>query len=124
VASTPGLADVLRHESHAVVRTITDPVEGLRADARVRDVAVDPVSAARPIQVTIVSAGPAMEELAHAADSHYMNWSPAALFGDLKKCEAIQPKPSRASDADHKASPFGLLLKRLLVTGAPRYWQL
>jgi glycosyltransferase involved in cell wall biosynthesis len=51
VATTPGLAEVLREAGARRVAVVTDPVEGMRGEAAVRDVAAQPVDAAVPLRL-------------------------------------------------------------------------
>lgn len=94
VASTPGLAKVLREQGHSSVSVITDPVEGQQKETGVRDFGTRPASAedplrllwyghfsnldtligavpqlerflgARPVMLTMISAGTAAKQLA------------------------------------------------------------
>jgi hypothetical protein len=99
VASTPGLADVLREHGQSQVTVISDPVEGVRREVAVRDFTRAPVSAEQPLRLlwyghplnlgtvvqampeidvlrrqfplalTLVSSGPEVQDFSRAVDS-------------------------------------------------------
>jgi glycosyltransferase involved in cell wall biosynthesis len=106
VASTPGLAEVLRAHTPVPVSVVTDPVEGSRGEPR--------SSIARPprllwfghplnldtlpfglhqlaerrinFALTVLTApGSGAEELGHC----FRAWSTAALFEELRECDAV-----------------------------------
>jgi len=76
VASTPGLAEVLREAGARRVAVVTDPVEGRQGEPEVRDIASRPVTAAAPLRLlwfghpsnldTLRFALPSLERLAFA----------------------------------------------------------
>ena len=103
VASTEGLAEVLRAEAAVPVRVVTDPVEGQRGEPR--------AAARRPVQLlwfghplnldtlelglpqirlpfelTLVTApGSGAEAMGH----RFRAWSAQALFEELRECDAV-----------------------------------
>jgi glycosyltransferase involved in cell wall biosynthesis len=103
VASTEGLAEVLRAEAAAPVHVVTDPVEGRRGEPR--------TATRRPVQLlwfghplnldtlrfglpqirqefslTLVSAPGSGAE---AAGHRFRPWTPSAVFEELRECDAV-----------------------------------
>lgn len=121
VASTPGLAGVLRDHSSGPIHIVTDPVEGPRSDAVVRDLETAPASSANPlrllwyghfsnlsslrsgipqlerfraehpIELTLISAGRQAEELARDVD--------AAWIGSGSRCRFVPWSAERVFSA-------------------------
>lgn len=102
VASTPGLAAVLREHTSVPVDVISDPVEGVRGEPRAsarepprllwfgHPLNLDTLKFGLPqlsgYLLTIVTApGSGAENLAH----RFRPWSTAALFDELRECDAV-----------------------------------
>jgi hypothetical protein len=110
VASTPGIASVLREYSSGPIHVVTDPVEGPRRDAVVRDLETTPASptsplrllwyghfsnlrslelgisqlerfkAGHPIRLTVISAGREAETLARNVDAAWSSSGSGCAF--------------------------------------------
>ncbi len=106
VASTPGLAEVLKGHTTAPVSVITDPVEGEQGEPRAsarqpaellwfgHPLSLDTLRFGLPqlaaqstgYSLTVLSAPDAgAEELGH----RFKPWSTAALFDELRACDAV-----------------------------------
>jgi hypothetical protein len=102
VANTPGLADVLKEHTGALVSVITDPVEGERGEPRANastpprllwfghPLNLDTLRFGLPqlgdYSLTVVTAtGAGAERLGHRVRA----WSIAALFEELRDCDAV-----------------------------------
>jgi hypothetical protein len=102
VASTPGLAQVLREHTGAPVSVITDPVEGGRGEPRAsvrtpprllwfgHPLNLDTLRFGLPqlgsYSLTVMTApGSGAENLGH----RFRPWSTAALFEELRECDAV-----------------------------------
>lgn len=102
VASTPGLAEVLRTQTATPAAVVTDPVEGERGEPRAsvqrpprllwfgHRVNLDTLRLGLPqlsgYSLTLVTApGAGAEALGH----RFRAWSTAALFEELRECDAV-----------------------------------
>lgn len=104
VASTPGLAEVLRQQTRVPVIVVTDPVEGERGEPRVpgrppfrllwfgHGTNVDTLQPAMqqlhglPVDLTLVTApGTGAEQMG----ARFRPWSIRAVFDELRQCDAV-----------------------------------
>jgi len=100
VASTPGLAEVLKTQTATPVAMVTDPVEGERGEPRAsvrtpprllwfgHPVNLDTLRFGVPdgsALTLLTAAGHGAEALGH----RFRAWSTAALFEELRECDAV-----------------------------------
>ena len=114
IASTEGLADILREETPAPVFVVTDPVEGERGVAAAWQadsdrplqllwyghptnldtlgaglVQIDRLASRVPVEVTLVTTPGAVAQAWAAKVKRLVPWSTRAVFDELRACDAV-----------------------------------